>query len=356
MKIRKIIGLGLALLLAGPSIAFADEIVYYDNSNLDKVLVENGIKIDTNKISARRQAEIAKNNDQGRQNLTKETKEAIKEVKEEKAPVLYPKTAVYSNVVDISEHQKPSAINYDKFAKDIEGAILRSSITTFKEDEKTKEKTYYLRKDFTVDTHYDNLNRRGVPIGFYHYSRATNEEEARKEANFVLDFVKGKNVSLPIYIDIEDNLRQAKAGRENLSRAADAFIKTMKAKGYLAGIYSYPHFAKNHLTREVRNNNEFWIADYKAKNYTGYTDTDFDVWQYAHTGRVNGYNGNIDKNILYRDYPLIIKGRSYKDMDKLVQEIMDGYWSYGKERERRLTYAGYDYKKKKKEVNKRLRG
>ena len=104
----------------------------------------------------------------------------------------------------------------------------------------------------------------------------------------------------------------------------------MKAKGYLAGIYSYPHFAKNHLTKEVRNKNEFWIADYKAKNYSGYTDTDFDVWQYAHTGRVNGYNGNIDKNVLYRDYPLLIKGKSYKPMEKLVQEVLDGYWSYGK--------------------------
>lgn len=346
-KISKIIVLGVALMIGTPCLAHADEIVKYDPTNLDQILVKNGIKVDESKVKARRDELVKKNPD------LKPDLKVVEEVKENK-PVVYPKTAVYSNVVDISEHQKPSSINYDKFAADIDGAILRSSITTFKEDEETKEKSYYLRRDFTVDTHYNNLNNRNVPIGFYHYSRATNEEEATKEANFVLDYIRGKNVSLPIYIDIEDNLRQSKVSRESLSKAAETFINIMERNGYVSGVYSYPYFAKKHLTKEIRNRGNFWIADYAGIGFTCYTDTDFDIWQYAHKGRVNGYAGNIDKNALYKDYPLIIKGKSRKDYNKLIQEIIDGHWSTGKEREKRLKYAGYDYNKIQKDVTRRM--
>ena len=204
-KINKILSLSFALIIGTASLSFAGEVVKYDDTNLDEILIKNGIEVDSKKVSERHQREIAKNPNPG-----------ISQNDQKEKPVLFPKTAVYSNVVDLSEHQKPEAINYDKFAKDIDGAILRSSITTFEENKKTKEKKYYLRKDFTVDRHYQNLNSRGVPIGFYHYSRATSENEALKEANFVLDYIKDKNVSLPIFMDIEDDLRQSKVDRKSV--------------------------------------------------------------------------------------------------------------------------------------------
>lgn len=340
-KITKILAIGVALLIASPGLSHASDVVKYEAKNLDEILIKNGVKVDSEKVKARREALIKKN-------------PSLKPVEEKKKPILYPKTAVYTKVVDISEHQNPVAINYDIFAKEIEGAILRSSITTFKEDEETGEKTYYLRRDLTVDRHYQNLNARNVPIGFYHYSRATNAEEARKEANYVLDYIRDKNVSLPIYLDIEDGLRQAKVSRADLSNAAHTFLNIMERNGYVTGIYSYPHFAKNHLDREVRNRGNFWIADYVGKEFTGYTDTEFDAWQYTHQGRVAGYNGNIDMNSLYRDYPLIIKGKSRKNYNDLIQEIIDGHWGEGKEREKRLKYAGYNYNQIQADVNKRM--
>lgn len=346
-KLTKIIAIGVALLIGAPTLAHADEVIKYDPTSLDEVLIKNGIKIDKEKVKARRDELIKKNPD------LKPDLKVVEEVKENK-PIVYPKTAVYSNVVDMSEHQNPGGINYDKFAKDIDGAILRSSITTFDEDKETGEKTYYLRRDFTVDSHYKNLNARNVPIGFYHYSRATNTAEATKEANYVLSYIKDKNVSLPIFIDMEDNLRQALVSKEELSNVATTFINIMERNGYLAGVYSYPYFAKKHLSKEVRNRGNFWIADYDGIGFTGYTDTEFDIWQYAHKGRVDGYSGNIDKNSLYRDYPLLIKGKSRKNYDELIQEIIDGHWSYGKEREKRLKYAGYNYNQIQKEVTRRM--
>lgn len=347
-KFRIMIALAASLLIGAPSMSHAADVVKYDPTSLDEVLIKNGIKVDSKKVKARRDRLIKENPD------LKPDLEVVEEVKENK-PIVYPKTAVYSNVVDMSEHQNPKAINYDAFAKDIDGAILRSSITTFDENKDTGEKTYYLRYDFTVDTHYKNLNDRKVPIGFYHYSRATNVDEARKEANYVLNYIRDKNVSLPIFIDIEYNMRQAKVSREELSNVANTFMNIMEQNGYLAGLYSYPYYAKNHLSREVRNRGNFWIADYDGIGFTGYTDTEFDIWQYTHKGRVNGYTGNIDKNAFYRDYPLLIKGKSYKNYDDLLDDIIAGHWSFGKEREKRLKYAGYNYAKVQKDVDQKLK-
>lgn len=347
-KITKILALACLILLGTPGLSHASDVVKYNDSNLDDILIKNGIKVDANKVKQRREALIKQN-----PGLKPDLK-VVEKVKENK-PIVYPKTAVYGNVVDISEHQNPVAIDYNKFAKDIDGAILRSSITTFDEDAETGEKTYYLRRDLTVDSHYQNLNARNVPIGFYHYSRATNVAEATMEANYVLDYVRGKNVSLPIFLDMEDNMRQAKVSREELSSVASTFLDIMKRNGYVAGIYSYPHFAKTHLSKEVRNRGNFWIADYDGVGFTGYTDTEFDIWQYTHKGRVDGFSGNLDKNALYRDYPLLIKGKSRKNYDELIQEIIDGHWSFGKEREKRLRYAGYNYQKVQSDVDKKLR-
>ncbi|WP_311481815.1 GH25 family lysozyme [uncultured Anaerococcus sp.] len=357
MKLKKVIAIGVALLIGTPSLAHASDIVMYDASNLDDILVKYAAKTDPLKDQLQNVG-LAKDNKNQKPGVkaAEEEEDLIEEVEVEgKRPDIHPKTPVYTKVVDISEHQNPSAINYDKFAKDIDGAILRASITTYKIDDYTGERVYYPRRDHHVDTHYRNLNKRNVPIGFYHYSRATNPQEATREANYVLDYVKDKNVSLPIYLDIEDSLKQAKSNMKNISSAADTFLKIMERNGYVAGVYSYPNFAKKYLTKEIRNRGNFWLANYVKSGFTRYKETDFDSWQYTEKGRVKGYNGNVDKSFLYKDYPLIIKGKSRKNYDDLVKEVIAGHWSYGKERRKRLTYAGYDYKKVQTEVNRRLR-
>lgn len=366
MKFRyKFFALALSLSTLSPSIAFASEVVKYDNSNLDQVFTDNGIDYDKAEVEKRKEKfkknpnnyiapdyevkevieteEISVNNE-GDIIDTITTETVLEDTNE--API-YSKTPVYERVVDISEHQDPNKIDYNKFAADIDGAILRTSIM----DANTKN----IRTDYAVERHYKELNNRGVPLGFYHYSRAISPDEGIREANYVLSVIADKNVSLPVYIDIEDDKRQGKASAGQVSSAAEAFVQTMLKNGYTAGIYSYPWFANKYLTHDVRNKYEFWIADYKSQGFTKYKSTDFDSWQYSHTGRVRGYGGNIDMNVLYKDYPLIMTGKSRKSINKLVDEIIAGKRGTGLERQRRLTYAGYNYSIVQREVNKRLK-
>ena len=357
-------GLGLAFTIVFPSIAYASDVINYDDSDLDQVFIDNNIEYDKKAVEKRKAEYLTDPNnniapdyeveeviiseeigvdDEGNVEkvITKET-----HLEDTNPAPIYSKTPVYKKVVDVSEHQDPNKIDYNKFANDIDGAILRTSITDAE--------TLKIRKDYNVERHYNELNSRNVPIGFYHYSRAINQAEALLEADYVYNIIKSKNVSLPVYIDIEDNKRQTKASKGEISSVAETFVKSLQSRGYIAGIYSYPWFAENYLTRDVRNKYEFWVADYDSKHFTTYNQSDFDSWQYTHKGKVSGYNGDIDMSVLYKDYPYMIKGISKKPMYILIDEILAGKWGVGAERQRRLTYAGYNYNIIQNAVNHRL--
>lgn len=355
-----------------------NDIVYYNDKNLDDVIREAGLSYDKERVKARKDA-LTQGKDlpsfpndydkQIREKYNRENEEAKKKAQEEyerqkreeekrkqeskmdvTKPLVnsnhYPKVPIYEKVVDMSVHQTPNAIDYDKLASSIDGAILRASI---------RNKDLVNRKDTAVERHYYELNKRGIPLGFYHYSRAITEEEAIAEANFVLDIVKNKKVSLPIYIDIEDHDRQLKSTKNQISKVADAFCKAIRRNGYVAGIYSYPWFSEEYLTKEVRDNNEFWIAEWKKdQKYPNYKKSHYDSWQYSSTGGVDGYKHDLDKNVLYRDYPLIMTGKSHKGYDKVAAEIIAGKWGNGLERQKRLEYAGYNYNLIQEYVNKLL--
>ena len=56
-------------------------------------------------------------------------------------------------VIDISQYQPPSAIDYDKLAGAVDGVILRCA--------------YGTRKDNAFETHYAEFTKRGIPMGVY---------------------------------------------------------------------------------------------------------------------------------------------------------------------------------------------
>ena len=176
-----------------------NDVVYYDEKNLDDVILDAGLTYDKERVKARKDALIngkelpdypndydkqirEKNNlkneeakKKAQEEYERQKREEEKRKQESKMDVTkplvksdyYPKVPIYEKVVDISVHQTPGVIDYDKLASSIDGAILRASI---------RNKDLVNRKDTAVERHYYELNKRGVPLGFYHYSRAITEE------------------------------------------------------------------------------------------------------------------------------------------------------------------------------------
>ena len=58
------------------------------------------------------------------------------------------------------------------------------------------------QKDPYFDKNYRKAKENKMRVGVYHYSYAKSVNEARKEANTCLKWIKGKDLDLPIYIDI----------------------------------------------------------------------------------------------------------------------------------------------------------
>lgn len=66
---------------------------------------------------------------------------------------------------------------------------------------KATEGQSYLSPAF--DKNYEQAIKAGLNVGAYHYLRAANALDSLKEAQFFLQSVKGKQLTLPLAVDIE---------------------------------------------------------------------------------------------------------------------------------------------------------
>lgn len=153
------------------------------------------------------------------------------------------------------------------------------------------------QKDNMFESHYKNAKAAGLAVGAYWYSYADSVADAKKEANACIAVIKGKKFELPIYFDMEEN-SQTKLGKTTLTKMAKAFCDTVKAAGYKVGVYSNLNWFTNYLDyKELKKLYSIWFAQYHTDH-----QLDCDIWQNSSTGRVDGYNGNIDTNYCYVDF------------------------------------------------------
>lgn len=266
-------------------------------------------------------------------------------------------------VIDISSYQAPGSINYDLLSKNIDGVILRAGFTGYGSGES-------LNKDDSFETHYKELRKRNVNIGVYWYSCANEPGEGKAEAEFLYNIIKDKTLELPVYWDTEDQHHQAKVSKTQLSKVGMEFLDYLEDKGYYVGIYASTSWLNDRLDMSMLKDYDVWVAHYGVDkpSYKG----QYGMWQYTDSGRLPGFDGNLDMNHMYEDYPTIIRsaglnglGKSnvkvstakptkLKDLNVIVNEVLSGKWGNGEDRKIRLNNAGYDYNAVQKLVNEKL--
>jgi len=206
--------------------------------------------------------------------------------------------------IDVSKWQ--GDINWGKVAEtDNEFALIRIG--------------YNDKQDDQFLNNYQNAKAAGIPVGAYMYSYAVTEEAAIEEANIVLERIKGMQFEYPIYLDIEDEklLREEyNLTKEQRTKNALAFVRTMQENGYYVGIYANQYWFTNYLDVEkIQSECETWIAHYN-ESYD-YSNTAYGMWQYTCESEVDGISyGLVDRNICYKDYPTIIKNGGYNGYEK----------------------------------------
>lgn len=257
--------------------------------------------------------------------------------------------------IDISTWQK--GFNFDNAkAEGVEFVILRAAYST--------------RKDGQFETFYKQCKEKGLPVGAYHYSMAKTVAAAKKEAEFMLSVLEGKQFEYPIYIDVEDKVQMA-LGKDTLTAIIDTYCSTLEKDGYYVGIYSTYYFLSAYAHIDKLDRYDKWVAQWASKCSCPKA---YGMWQFG--GETNKIRTNkvagvvCDQNYAYKDYPSLIcnsglngfkkqqgtnttptEEKPIKTATELAREVLDGKWGNGADRKARLTAAGYNYNEVQEEVN-----
>lgn len=139
--------------------------------------------------------------------------------------------------------------------------------------------------------------KHGIKCGVYFYSASVDENEAVKEAEFVLDALKGRSLQLPVYCDTEHkDDRVAGLTPAQRTDTALAFVNRIREGGFQAGIYTYFNYYNKYLEKSRILNENIWIA-YYTENYERVKNIPYVAWQYTSSGSVDGISGRVDMNL-----------------------------------------------------------
>ena len=196
--------------------------------------------------------------------------------------------------IDISKYQE--GIDFDRLVREkVEFVILRAA--------------YHLSKDTEFENFYKNAKAKKLPVGAYLYTTADSPADAAAEARFLAENVlNGKQLELPVYLDIENKNFYAKTKSQNVE-IVRAFCEEMEKRNYFTGVYSSKNFFDNYVDDSKLKNYTHWVAqwseqcDYQDKSVLG-------MWQFG--GETNKIRSNkiagyvCDQNYLYMDFSTVI--------------------------------------------------
>lgn len=245
-------------------------------------------------------------------------------------------------IIDVSVHQR--VIDWEKVKDHIDGAILRCG---YGSDIPSQDDKQWKRNA-------DECTRLGIPFGVYLYSYAKTNIMAQSEAQHVLRLVKGYNLSLPIYYDLEQS-----GTEQGVVQRAHVFGDIIEKAGYWCGVYANEYWWKSIINDPSLNRFTKWVAKYNANNGKMGKKPNIsgtDIWQYTSKGSVPGIKGDVDMNEMFRDLISEVRATTgtKKTVLELANEVIAGMWGNGTERKNRLTAAGYDYKEVQSKVNELL--
>ena len=197
--------------------------------------------------------------------------------------------------IDVSEEN--GEVDWEKvYASGVRFAYIRAGVRGYASGA--------IVKDDFFDDNITKAAGAGLKTGTYFFSQAVDEEEARKEADFVLECVKDKEISCPIAYDLEkiENYdsppRTKDLSKEQMTKNAIAFCERIKEAGYTPIIYG--NIKTFMMLTELSELEEYqkWFADYiTGDEHLPYFPYEMMIWQYSEKGSVPGVEGDCDLNI-----------------------------------------------------------
>lgn len=202
--------------------------------------------------------------------------------------------------VDVSRYQ--GLIDWAQMAAaGYKGAMLKT-VSTNRNLSKRADGLYI---DPTFETNYRNARVAGLDVGVYYYTYATSEAMADAELALLRQAVYGKELTLPVAVDMEDAMLTVHKPKD-LTNLAAYHLEQIEKMGFFAQLYTYTSYANRFLEMErLAGRWDIWLADYTGK--TPKVDFHYCAHQHSSDGFVPGINGPVDLDVTTVNYPKIIK-------------------------------------------------
>ena len=261
--------------------------------------------------------------------------------------------------IDISNHQR----GLDLSKIDCDFVIIKA----------TEGKSYV---DKSCDGFFQQALSLGKKLGVYHFAN-NSDNTAKQEADWFIQNTRGYiGKAIPV-LDWEDNIT------DNVSWALEWLQRVEEAYGCKPLIYMSESVVNRHDWSPVANANYgIWVAKYRdnlpdynydmskagnmpsIKYWNGYA-----MWQWTSSGRLNGWNGNLDCNVFYGDTtawdkyvgsglgsnipsnPTTPQQPQRLSNEEMAKKVMAGEYGDYPERKTRLEAEGYSYEAIQKIVN-----
>ena len=197
------------------------------------------------------------------------------------------------NGIDVSRHQ--GDIDWDSVNPYIDFAMIRAGFGKNNIDAKARVNVLA-------------CERLGIPYGLYWFSYALHPEMAKKEAEYLIDFIGEHKPEYPIVYDFEyDTVTHATKNGVSISRqfvldCTEEFCHTLEEHGFYAMFYTnQDYYQRYYQASKVAEKYDMWYARYAQSAGRKVT-----LWQYSDKGKLPGISGYVDLDKTERDYPLIM--------------------------------------------------
>lgn len=201
--------------------------------------------------------------------------------------------------IDVSRYQ--GAIDWAQVAAaGYKGAMLKTVST----NRKLSKRADGLYIDPTFETNYRNAKAAGLDVGVYYYTYATSEAMADAELSLVRQAVYGKELTLPVAVDVEDNKLKPMSTLDLTNLTAYA-LEQVERMGFYAQLYTYTGYKYELDMARLSSRWDVWLADYTGEPPA--VTFKYNSHQHTSKGRVPGISGNVDLNVTTLNYPKIIR-------------------------------------------------
>ena len=202
--------------------------------------------------------------------------------------------------IDVSRYQ--GKITLDGWRKVKAAGYKGVMLKTVSTNKKLSKRADGLYIDPTFETNYRNARTAGLDVGVYYYTYATSEAMADAELALVREAVRGKELTMPVCVDVEENKQLSTLDLSNLAAYA---LEQVERMGFYAQLYTYTGYKYELDMARLSSRWDVWLADYTGK--TPKVDFTYNAHQHTSKGNVPGISGNVDLNVTTINYPKIIR-------------------------------------------------